>query len=335
MARAVFACVVAMAVSVGMVVEAQQERRWVVARTADGHPDFQGYWTTQTFTPLQRPPRFAGREFLTDAEMAEFQRLLSRPEVDPLVTGVLAADDSTREKSVEQNDPTHYDNAMWLQTSRPKTLTTRRTSLIVDPPDGRLPPLTQAGQQRAAARRANYGFDSHENRPYQERCVVWTHEGPPMMPPPYNDLLQILQSPGYVTILREVSTNLPRLIPTTGRSAPSAGLRQWAGVSQGRWEGDTLVVETTNFNEKVAFMGGSTDMRVVERFTRTDADTIMYRFTVTDPATWTAPWTVELPMVRAEGPLHEYTCHEANYGLENILRGARVADAKGVAPAAK
>jgi hypothetical protein len=331
MKRVLLASTLAVVVAAGALPAGQRAHGAGVPRTSDGRPDLQGYWTTQTFTPLQRPDRYAGREFLSEAEAAELKQLLSQPNVDPLVGGVLAADDSKRDKAVEQNDPTHYDNAIWLQTARPKTLTSLRTSLIVEPADGKLPPLTADGARRAAARRANAGFDSYENRPLQERCVVWTHEGPPMMPPPYNDVLQILQTPGYVTFMREVTTNPPRIIPTAappaGRPHLPATIRQWGGDSRGRWEGDTLVVETTNYNDRLAFMGSSASLSLVERFTRTDSETIHYRFTVSDPETWTRPWTAELPMMKTEGPLHEYTCHEANYGLANILRGARVADA--------
>jgi hypothetical protein len=224
--------------------------KWKTPRTADGHPDFQGVWTTQTYTPLQRPERFKGREFLTDQEMADFMEWVTQDGFDPLAPGVLATTEEERRDRGQQNDPTHYNNAVWLTTAQPKGLSSRRTSLITDPPDGRLPPLTPEGQKRAAARRAAAGFDSHENRPLQERCVVWTHEGPPMLPPPYNDLVQIFQTPGHVTMLRELTTNLPRIIPTDARPHLSSGIRQWAGDSTGRWEGDTLVVETTNFNDR-------------------------------------------------------------------------------------
>ena len=328
MRRALPAFALALIVSAGTVVLGQSSRPWTQPRTPDGHPDFQGYWTTQTFTPLQRPARFNGREFLNDEEVARLTKVLSQSNVDPLVGGVFTAGDEELDKAVEQNDPTHYDNAVWLQTSRPKTISSRRTSLIIEPRDGRLPALTAEGQKRAAARRANAGFDSYENRPLQERCVVWIHEGPPMVPPAYNDLIQVLQTPNQVTFVREVATNLPRVITTDNRPHLPEAIRQWGGDSRGHWEGDTLVVDTTNFNDKVAFMGAGPRLHVVERFTRTDADTIRYTFTVSDPDTWTTPWTAELPMVRTDGPLHEYTCHENNYGLANILKGARANDAK-------
>ncbi len=221
-----------------------------------------------------------------------------------------------------QNDPTHYDNALWLTTPDLKPLSSNRTSLIYDPPDGKIPPVTPDARERAAAKRAAAGFDSYENRPLQERCIIWTHEGPPMLPPPYNDVLQIIQTPGYVLVRRELAT-APRLIPTDGRSHLSENIRQWAGDSRGRWEGDTLVVDTTNFTHKTAFQGSSSALHVVERFTRVSADRILYQFTVDDPDTWTRPWSAEIPMIAAKGPLFEYACHEGNYGMPNILSGAR------------
>jgi hypothetical protein len=302
--------------------------KWTAPRTPTGHPDLQGLWTTQTFTPLQRPARYAGREFLTDQEAAELTKLLTQEGVDPLAGTIFAANDEERRDRIHQTDPTHYNNAVWLTTNQRKALSSRRTSLIVDPPDGKIPPLTPEGQQRAADRRAASGFDSYENRPLQERCVVWTHEGPPMLPPPYNDVYQILQTPGYVVVFRELATNPPRIIPTDGRPHISEKIRQWAGDSRGRWEGDTLVVETTHFNDKTAFQGASAALHVVERFTRVSADKILYRFTVDDPTTWTKPWSAEIPMMQTEGRPYEYACHEGNYGIVNTLRGARVADKK-------
>jgi hypothetical protein len=302
--------------------------KWVAARTPDGHPDFQGVWTTHTFTPLARPARYADQEFLTDQEAAELSTLLTQDEVDPLAAGIFGASDEERRKRVVQSDPTHYDNALWLSTPDLKPLSSNRTSLIYDPPDGKIPPITPEARQRAAANRAVAGFDSYENRPLQERCVIWTHEGPPMMPPPYDDVLQIIQAPGYVLVVRELAT-APRLIPTDGRPHLAENIRQWAGDSRGRWEGDTLVVDTTNFTNKTAFQGSSAALHVVERFTRVSADKILYRFTVDDPNTWTRPWSAEIPMIATKGPLYEYACHEANYGLVDILRGARFKEREG------
>ena len=305
---------------------AAADNKWTPPRTPDGHPDLQGIWTTQTFTPLERPQRYAGREFLTEEEATELTKLLTQEGVDPLAGSLFAASDEERRKRIHQTDPTHYNNAVWLTTRQPKALSSRRTSLIVDPTDGKIPPLTPEAQQRAAARRAASGFDSYENRPLSERCIVWPHEGPPMLPPAYNDVYQIFQTPDYVVMLRELSTNPPRIIPTDGRPHVSERIRQWAGDSRGRWEGDTLVVETRNFNDKTAFRGSSAALRVIERFTRVSADTIRYEFTVDDPTTWTKPWSAEIPMVQTEGRPYEYACHEGNYGIVNILMGARVAD---------
>jgi hypothetical protein len=307
---------------------------WTAPRTPDGHPDLQGIWTTHTFTPLQRPARYADQEFLTEQEAADLAALLTKDEVDPLAAGVFALTDEERRKRVAQNDPTHYDNALWLATPGLKPLSSNRTSLIYDPPDGKIPPVTPAGRERAAARRAAAGFDSYENRPLQERCIIWTHEGPPMMPPPYNDILQIVQTPNNVLVVRELATAM-RVIPTDGRPHLPRDIRQWAGDSRGRWEGDTLVVDTTNFTDRTAFQGASSALHVVERFTRVSADRIVYQFTVDDPDTWTRPWSAEIPMIATKGPLFEYACHEGNYGMPHILSGARATEKKAASGAAR
>jgi hypothetical protein len=295
--------------------------KWKAPRTPDGHPDLHGIWTMHTFTPLVRPARYADREFLTKEEVAELETLLTQDDVDPLAAGIFGASDEERRKRIVQNDPTHYDNALWLTTEL-RPLSSNRTSLIYDPPDGKIPPLTPDAVQRAAARRAAGGFDSYETRPLSERCIMLANEGPPMLPPAYNDVLQIIQAPGYVIVFREMET-APRLIPTDGRPHVSENIRRWAGDSRGRWEGDTLVVDTTNFTDRTAFQGSSSALHVVERFTRASADTILYRFTVDDPNTWTKPWSAQIPMTATKGPLYEYACHEGNYGLPDILRGAR------------
>ena len=295
-----------------------------VPRTPDGHADLQGIWTTRTYTPLERPARYAGKEFLTDQEFVELSKLLAAPGVDPLVLNIFGSTDEQRKARVQQNDPTHYDNELWLATGD-APLSSKRTSLITDPSDGKLPAQTAEARQRATARRAAGGFDSYENRPLQERCIVWTHEGPPMMPPPYNDVLQIIQSPGYVIVYRELAT-APRVIPTDGAAHLPDTIRQWAGDSRGRWEGDTLVVDTTNFTDKTAYQGSSAALHVVERFTRVSTDRVMYQFTVEDPQTWTRPWSAELPMIQTKGPVYEYACHEGNYGMRNTMSGARFLD---------
>jgi hypothetical protein len=295
---------------------------WMAPRTPDGHPDMQGIWTMHTFTPLVRPARYANQEFLTDKEAAELTALLSDDDVDPLVAGIFGLSDEERRTKVKQNDPTHYDNAMWLATPELKPLSSNRTSLIYDPPDGKIPAQTSDARQRAAARRALAGFDSYENRPLQERCIIWSHEGPPMMPPPYDDVLQIIQTRDHFVVHRELAT-APRVIPADGRPHIAARVRLLAGDSTGRWDGDTFVVDTTNFTDRTAFQGSGSALHVVERFTRVSEDKIIYRFTVDDPTTWTAPWSAEIPLLATKGPLYEYACHEGNYGMPNILSGAR------------
>jgi hypothetical protein len=296
---------------------------------------------------LERPANLAGKEFFTEEEAAELAELLTAEGVDPLARTALAAEtDEQRRRRIRQSkENIHYDNAIWLTERRPKSLSTRKTSLIVDPPDGRIPPLTPEAQTREADRAKTSRFlmenipqpsyDSHETRTVQERCLVWRHEGPPMLPPSYNDRLQIFQAPGYVAILQEMSNNSVRIIPLDGRPHLPQNIRQWPGDSRGRWEGDTLVVDTTNFTHKTHFAGSSEALRVVERFTRVDADTIRYEFTIDDPTSWTRPWRAEIPMTQAEGRLYEYGCHEGNHDLSNILRIARNLDAAAAEAAKK
>ena len=325
--------VVGVIVAMPLIVFAQNDadREWLVPRTPEGVPDLQGIWTSQTYTPLQRPEIFEGREFLTDEEMASLTSILTAEDVDPLrgaraFSQALNEDAEVRESATVQTDPTHYDNSMWLRTKNPKALSSRRTSLIVDPPNGRIPPLIPDAQRRAEVRRAARGTDSYQERPHQERCLMWTHEGPPMLPPPYNDLYQIFQTPGVVVIFPEMANNPPRIVATDGRPPISDKIRQWPGASRGHWDGDTLVIETTNFSDKTSFQGASSTLHIVERFTRTAEDLVLYEFTAEDPATWERSWSVEMPMWADDGPLYEYHCHEGNYGIVNTLRGARRLD---------
>jgi len=209
----------------------------------------------------------------------------------------------------------------------------------VDPPDGRLPPLSAEGQKRAAERaaaRKQMGAPTYavQNQPLSVRCILMNRAGPPMIPGAYNNNYQIVQTPGSVMMLVEMIHDA-RIIPLDGRPQPHPNIRQWMGIPRGRWEGETLVVETTNFTDKTAFEGSSEHMRLTERFTRVDEDTVMYKFTVDDPATWTRPWSAELPMKKTIGPLFEHACHEGNYGLYNTLAGARVEDKRAAEEAAK
>jgi hypothetical protein len=313
---------------------------WTPPRMPDGRPNLQGVWTMATFTPLERPKNLAGKEFYTEAEEAELRKLLTAEGVDPLARTALAAESEEQRngKLRQSKENIHYDNAVWLTENRQKSISSRRTSLITDPPDGRIPPLTPEAAKREAdrARRSYFlvennpqqTFDSYETRTLQERCIVWRHEGPPMLPPSYNDRIQIFQTADHVVIMQEMSNNPPRIVPLDGRPHLGAAIRQWPGDSRGRWEGDTLVVDSTNFNHKTHFQGSSEALHVVERFTRVDADTIRYQFTVEDPTSWTRPWTAEIPMWKAEGKLYEYACHEGNHDLANILGIARNVEAQ-------
>jgi len=315
---------------------ADTARRGTVPRTPDGRPDLQGYWTTQTFTPLERPAHLAGKEFFTDEEAAALQRQLTAEGVDPSARDAINIEDAeARTKRLDQTkrerEYVHYDNAVWLRTPVPKGLSSRRTSLITDPPDGKIPPLTAEAKRRAAAaaeaRQQRDAFHGYETRPLSERCIVWTHEGPPILPPAYNDIHQIYQTPDYVVVFTELSNNRARIIPLDGRPHISDNIRQFPGDSRGRWEGDTLVVETKNFTDKRRWQGSTGALHVVERFRRVDANTIHYEFTVDDPTTWTRPWSAEIPMVKTDGPLYEYACHEGNHDLAHILGDARKMDA--------
>ena len=304
--------------------QAEAEVAYAPPRTAWGHPDLQGRYTMETFTPLERPAHLGGQEFFTEEEAAELQRQLTAEGVDPLAGNVLALDDEERRQDrLYQDSDTHYDNSVWLRGNTPKGLSSRRTSLVVDPSDGRIPPRTREAERAAAARRdARRGreFASHLERPLSERCVVWTHEGPPMVPPPYNDLVQILQTPDHVVIAPELRTNKPRIIPLDGGPRISDRIQLFQGDPRAWWDGDTLVVESTNFTEKTRFRGAATEeLIVIERFTRVDADTIRYEFTVDDPRAWTSTWSVEIPMLRRDDPMFEYACHEGNRDVRNIL----------------
>ena len=304
-------------------------------RTPWGDPDLQGIWTSATYTPLERPETVADREFLSEEEAAELAALVAEDGVDPLrARGVLAAGTEEERRAVirQTQENIHYDNAIWLTEEQRKTFSSRRTSLIVDPPNGRIPPRVPEAVAREAARREDSRFlvynidepsyEGYHTRTLQERCLVWRHEGPPMVPPSYNDMLQIFQTPDHVVVMQEMSNNPPRIIPLDQPHLPSR-IRQWPGDSRGRWEGGTLVVDTVNFNEKTHYEGSTEALRVVERFTRVDAETIRYEFTVRDDRTWAQPWSAGFPLMKRDGPLYEYACHEGNHDIRHILEVAR------------
>ncbi len=287
---------------------------WTQPRTSDGQPDLQGIWSNGTITPLERPAALAGKEFFTEKEAADFEAQ---------VAGNRNAD--RRDGPVEQDVSRAY-NDFWYDWGS-RVVKTRRTSMVIDPPDGRVPPLTPAAQKAQQTRNEAYRrrATSPEDRILTERCLLFPTAGPPMVPYAYNNNYQIVQSPGFVMIQVEMAHDV-RVIPLDGGPHPPATVRLWMGDSRGHWEGTTLVVDTTNFTAKTAFRGADENLHVVERFTRTDPETIIYRFTVDDPTAFTKQWTGELPMVAAKGPLYEYACHEGNMGMVGILAGARADD---------
>jgi len=291
---------------------------------ADGHPDLQGFWTNNTYTPLERP-RNVSKEFYTREEALELEKKAADEETEQTVPGTVA--------------DVHYDFTQFsLDRNQSAHALNLRTSMIVDPVDGKLPPLTAEGQKRAAERaelaKRVGRWDSAQSNDLDDRCIIFQGAGPPMLPQGYNSNYQIVQTPGYVMILFEMAHDT-RIIPLDARPHVSRNIRQWTGDSRGHWEGDTLVIETTNFNGKNPLRGSSENLRVVERFTRVDADTIQYKFTVEDESTWTRPWTGEIPLRKTIGPLFEHACHEGNYGLYNTLVGARLEEKKAAEEAAK
>lgn len=305
--RLSFACVLLLSVWLpGLSVHAAE----APLLTSWGHPDLQGIWDRRTITPLERPARFAERAFLTDEEMLAYERSSQqRPDGRPL-------DDPRDGLSVHSPDDLDY-GSTYLETGQ--------TSLIVDPADGRIPPLTEEARARRAAQRearAERGpADSWTDRSLFERCIT---RGMPdgMLPGPYNNNIQIVQTPDAVLIHNEM-IHETRIIALDGRPALPDSIRQWLGDSRGHWEGNSLVIETGNFSGQVEFRGAGEGLHVLEKFTRIDEHTLHYEFTVSDPDTWTSPWTVSFPMRRGEGPVYEYACHEGNHGLRNILTTAR------------
>ena len=299
-------------------------RNWTVPRTPDGHPDLQGVWTNATITPLERPAALAGKATLSDAEALALEKKSAQElaNVDGTSEGPLLA--------AAGSSGTGAYNVLFIDRGSEfaRVDGVKRTSLIVDPPDGRVPPITAEARQRAAVMPGGSRFDSVKDRPPAERCLLGfgSTSGPPMLPVLYNNNYQIVQTPGHVMILVEMVHDA-RIVRINGTHAPK-DVRHWLGDSIGHWEGDTLVVDTTNFTNKTRFRGSSENLHVMERFTRTDAKTILYRVTIDDPSTFTKQWTGEYPFVATQGPIYEYACHEGNYSLTDILGGARKADAE-------
>jgi hypothetical protein len=274
----------------------------------------EGVWSFATLTPLERPAAFANKPTLDEAEAAAFVR-------DTIERG-----DRDRRDGGAAVDVARAVNDYWFERGTDLALLDGRrlSSLIVDPADGRLPPLTAEAGDKAAARAADardHPADHPENRSLQERCLAF-NAGPPILPGPYNNFVQILEFADHVVIHTEMIHDA-RVVPLDGRPHAPKAVRLWLGDSRGRWDGDTLVVDTTNFTDKTGFRGADEHLHLVERFTRHDRETLLYEVTVEDPTVFTRPWTLRLPMRRADVRLYEYACHEGNYALQDILRGAR------------
>jgi hypothetical protein len=299
--------------------------KWMPPRTPDGKPDMQGIWDFRTVTPLERPAEFANKAVLTPEEAAAYERrMVEGRNADTnrdkeTSRGIINGTPATADVALAYND-------FWWDRGT-KVVGNRRTSLIIDPPDGRIPALTPEAQKRLAALDEARERSAHgpEDRSVGERCIMGFNAGPPWAPGGYNMNVQVVQTPGYVMLMNEMVHNA-RVVPLDGR--PHGSIRRWDGTSRGRWEGDTLVVETKNFYRETSLRGSSPNLHLIERFTLTDADTLLYEFTVNDPLTWTKPWTAQIPMQKSQEQIFEYACHEANYGMTNLLKGARLVDAE-------
>jgi len=288
-------------------------------RTPDGKPDLQGIWSNNTLTPLERPKGIGTKEFYTDQELAEISKKARTGDVGE--EGDLGA---------ARPNPVRYDLELYGFDPSKLRYTSKRTSLIVGP-EGTVPPMLPSARERnaeIAAKNKGHEFDSYLNRPLSERCIMMNGERIPMLPGANEgNLLQIVQGPGYVSLLHETNHST-RVIPTDGRPHVPQNMRLSQGDSVGHWEGDTLVVDTTNFMNGINFRGSSEKLHLIERFTRTADNTMIYKFTVEDPATWAKSWTAEIPWTKTKGPVYESACHEGNNMISNILRGARVAEAE-------
>ncbi len=294
-----------------------------VERTPDGHPDLQGVWANNVVTPLQRPKHWEGKKTLTEAEIRELQQVAEKIYENDgdaqFGDGLILAILDRIEKPGSYDPGTGNYNQFWIVG---RDWHDRRTSLITDPPDGKMPAMTPAAEKRRAAERAlreQHAFEDPELFPAGERCVNFQV---PRMGAGYNSYMQIVQSPGYVTIMAEMAHDA-RVIPTNGSAHPPKHIQFWNGDSRGRWEGDTLVVDIANFSPKTDFMGAHENLHIVERYTRVSADVLNYEVTVDDPTTWTRPWTAMIPLKFKDELIYEYACHEANDSLLNMLKGHR------------
>ncbi|HLH38208.1 MAG TPA: hypothetical protein VKX39_03595 [Bryobacteraceae bacterium] len=309
----------ALALFASLALLAQTQKKASIPRTEDGHPDLQGVWTNATITPLERPAKYKSLT-ISDAEARQWEQTEAQD---------LKAEDGASDGKIIRaagSAGTGGYNALFLDrgSELARVDGVKRTSLIIDPPDGHVPPLTEAAKKRMGEEMLQFfNFDDVKNRPLSERCLIGfgSTAGPPMLPVLYNNNYQIVQTPDTIMILVEMVHDV-RVIRMNQQHVAS-DVKKWLGDSIGRWEGDTLVVDTTNFRPEVRFRGSSENLHVVERFQRIDANTILYRATIEDPTTFTRPWTVEYPFLATAGPVYEYACHEGNYAMQDIMSGAR------------
>jgi len=298
-----------------------QKARYTAPRTVDGQPDLQGTWANNNATPLERPTELAGKTTLTDAEVATLRarsaRLFSGDGDAAFGDQLFVALLTNPDKFVSTDGRTGDYNQFWL----PDRVFDNRTALINDPPDGRIPAMTPAAQRRVAAEAASRPVlpAGPEDRSLSERCITF---GVPRTQPAYMSYYEIVQSRDAV-VFRMETIHDARVIPLDGRPHPGRNIRHILGDSRGRWEGDTLVVDTTNFSAKSNFRGAHENLHLVERFTRVSPDRLEYSFTVSDDTTWVRPWTAMIPLLRSKAPIYEYACHEGNLGLAGILTGSR------------
>ena len=322
MRRQLMAGVLILGCAVALTGQGRSTGAWTPTRIPDGQLDLEGVWDFSTITPLERPSGLGDKQTFTDAEAANFEQeenlRQNRDLIDPKKGGGQYLPGSV----IPYNE-------FWYERGS-KIVGSKRTSLIVDPPDGRIPRLTPEAAKRlddqaAVARDEQLGLvraDSPESRSLADRCILGFNAGPPLTPGAYNNHVRISQAPGFVTLVVEMVHDA-RIIPVDGSPHLPSRLRQYKGDSRGRWEGPTLVIDTTNFLRETSFRGSSANLHLVERLTRVDADTLLYEFTVDDANTWTRPWTAAVPMQKVDAPIYEYACHEGNYALRNILSGAR------------
>ncbi len=316
-----FVSVVAVVVAIGLLGTMQASAQTDPPRTAWGQPDLQGVWDFRSITPMQRPDDRADQEFLTAEEAAELDQAAVERDVRSW---------NREARRTEAGGNVGAYNNFWMDRGL-KSVGTRRTSLIVYPPNGRMPSMTPSGQERAQARRdyaREHPADSWSDFSSGVRCILGFNAGPPFTPSAYNNNMQLFQTPDTVVVMTEM-VNTSRVIPLNGQPHLDPDVLQWSGDSRGYWEGDTLVVETRNFDPKRKWRGTTASTRLIERFTRVDAETLEYAFTVTDPETWTSAWTASVPLVLNPEPMFEYACHEGNYSMPVMLGGARTEELAG------